>query len=200
MQLRVRVDKKAATDPNLVAAAQRLGVAPADVFDLTRPRRDTGAIETLPQPDDEGERAPRRSRARQRVRCWRAWRARHAAQRMRRRRSTAGRSPTRTSGPTTPSRRPAKSDAARRRRRQRSASERPTTRAAPRARPGSTPSRRPTCSTCCASPPTPAAATCPTTCTSEALTYCAKRRAMLIVDPRPAWDDRGGRAVRRWPA
>jgi Phage tail sheath protein FI len=35
MQVRVRVDKKPINDPNLVAVAGRLGVAPADLFDLT---------------------------------------------------------------------------------------------------------------------------------------------------------------------
>src|SRR5262245_3112885 len=47
MQIRARVDKKPATDPNLVAVAQRLGVAPADVFDLTVRDGGTGLIETF---------------------------------------------------------------------------------------------------------------------------------------------------------
>ena len=47
MQLRVRVDKKAATDPNLAAAAARLGVAPADVFDLTSATAAPARIETF---------------------------------------------------------------------------------------------------------------------------------------------------------
>ena len=47
MQVRARVDKKPVTDPNLVAVAQRLGVQPADVFDLTVRDASTGAIETF---------------------------------------------------------------------------------------------------------------------------------------------------------
>ena len=47
MQVRVRVDKKAATDPNLLAVAARLGVAAADLFDLTVRDGNTGAIETF---------------------------------------------------------------------------------------------------------------------------------------------------------
>ena len=46
MQLRARVDKKAVNDPNLAAAAQRLGVPPADLFDLTLRDGTTGAIES----------------------------------------------------------------------------------------------------------------------------------------------------------
>jgi phage tail sheath protein FI len=47
MQLRARVDKKPAADPNIVAVAQRLGVLPADLFDLTVRDGGTGAIETF---------------------------------------------------------------------------------------------------------------------------------------------------------
>ncbi|WP_447984993.1 phage tail sheath family protein [Nitrospira sp. Nam74] len=47
MQVRARVDKKPATDPNLQAVAQRLGVQPADVFDLTLRDAATGSIETF---------------------------------------------------------------------------------------------------------------------------------------------------------
>ena len=47
MKLRVRVEKKAATDPNLVAAATRLGVAPADLFDILVRDGNTGRIETF---------------------------------------------------------------------------------------------------------------------------------------------------------
>jgi len=47
MQLRARVDKKAATDPNLIAVAQRLGVAVADLFDLTVRDGQTSVIETF---------------------------------------------------------------------------------------------------------------------------------------------------------
>ncbi len=47
MQVRVRVDKKSPTDPNLQAVAQRLGVQPADLFDLTVRDGGTGAIETF---------------------------------------------------------------------------------------------------------------------------------------------------------
>jgi phage tail sheath protein FI len=47
MQVRARVDKRAATDPNLVAVAQRLGVQPADVFDLTLRDAATGSVETF---------------------------------------------------------------------------------------------------------------------------------------------------------
>ncbi len=47
MQVRVRVDKKALTDPNLIAVATRLGVLPADLFDLTVRDGGTGAMETF---------------------------------------------------------------------------------------------------------------------------------------------------------
>ena len=47
MQLRARVDKKPATDPNLIAVAQRLGVAPADLFDLTVRDGGTKVIESF---------------------------------------------------------------------------------------------------------------------------------------------------------
>jgi phage tail sheath protein FI len=47
MQVRARVDKQAATDPNVVAVAQRLGVQPADLFDLTLRDAGTGSIETF---------------------------------------------------------------------------------------------------------------------------------------------------------
>ena len=46
-QVRARVDRKAATDPNLIAVAQRLGVQPADVFDLTLRDAATGSVETF---------------------------------------------------------------------------------------------------------------------------------------------------------
>ena len=46
-KLRARIDKKAITDPNLIAAAARLGVAPADAFDLTVRDGNTGRIETF---------------------------------------------------------------------------------------------------------------------------------------------------------
>jgi phage tail sheath protein FI len=46
-KLRARVDKKAATDPNVIAAATRLGVDPADLFDLTIRDGNTGRIETF---------------------------------------------------------------------------------------------------------------------------------------------------------
>jgi hypothetical protein len=47
MQVRARVDKKSIADPNLQAVAQRLGVLPADLFDLTVRDGGTGAIETF---------------------------------------------------------------------------------------------------------------------------------------------------------
>ena len=47
MQVRVRVDKKSTTDPNLIAAATQLGVAAADLFDLTIRDGGTGIIETF---------------------------------------------------------------------------------------------------------------------------------------------------------
>jgi len=47
MQVRVRVDKKAVSDPNLVAVATRLGVQPADLFDLTVRDGGTGRTETF---------------------------------------------------------------------------------------------------------------------------------------------------------
>jgi phage tail sheath protein FI len=47
MQVRARVDKQAVTDPNVIAVAQRLGVQPADLFDLTLRDGGTGAIETF---------------------------------------------------------------------------------------------------------------------------------------------------------
>lgn len=47
MQTRARVDKKAITDPNLIAVAARLGVQPADLFDLTVRDGGAGLIETF---------------------------------------------------------------------------------------------------------------------------------------------------------
>lgn len=47
MQVRARVDKKAATDPNVIAVATRLGVLPADLFDLTVRDGGTGVTETF---------------------------------------------------------------------------------------------------------------------------------------------------------
>src|SRR5262249_36210173 len=47
MALRARVDKKPATDANLVAVASRLGVQPDDLFDLTVRDGSTGTIETF---------------------------------------------------------------------------------------------------------------------------------------------------------
>jgi uncharacterized protein len=47
MQARARVDKKPVSDPNLVAVAGRLGVLPADLFDLTVRDGGTGVIETF---------------------------------------------------------------------------------------------------------------------------------------------------------
>jgi phage tail sheath protein FI len=47
MQVRARADKKPLNDPNLAAVAQRLGVAPADLFDLTVRDGGTGLIETF---------------------------------------------------------------------------------------------------------------------------------------------------------
>ena len=46
-KVRVRIEKKAATDPNLAAAAARLGVAPADLFDVVVRDGNTGRIETF---------------------------------------------------------------------------------------------------------------------------------------------------------
>jgi phage tail sheath protein FI len=47
MKVRVRIEKKPATDPNLVAAAARLGVAPEDLFDVVVRDGNTGRIETF---------------------------------------------------------------------------------------------------------------------------------------------------------
>lgn len=47
MQLRARVDTKAATDANLLAVAARLGVAATDLFDLTVRDGQTGQIESF---------------------------------------------------------------------------------------------------------------------------------------------------------
>jgi phage tail sheath protein FI len=47
MQLRARVDKRSATDPNVIAVAARLGVDPADLFDLTVRDGGTLATETI---------------------------------------------------------------------------------------------------------------------------------------------------------
>jgi Bacteriophage tail sheath protein len=47
MQVRARVDRKVATDPNLIAVAQRLGLAPGDLFDLTVRDGNTGVIESF---------------------------------------------------------------------------------------------------------------------------------------------------------
>ena len=46
-KVRVRIEKKAAADPNLAAAAARLGVAPADLFDVIVRDGNTGRIETF---------------------------------------------------------------------------------------------------------------------------------------------------------
>jgi uncharacterized protein len=45
--VRVRVDQKAASDPNLVAVAARLGVAPGDVFDVTVRDGGSGVVESF---------------------------------------------------------------------------------------------------------------------------------------------------------
>jgi phage tail sheath protein FI len=47
MAVRVRVDKRPTTDPNLIAVAARLGVEPADLFDVTVRDGNTGVIETF---------------------------------------------------------------------------------------------------------------------------------------------------------
>jgi phage tail sheath protein FI len=47
MQVRARVDKKVATDPNLQAVAARLGVQATDLFDLTVRDGGTGLIESF---------------------------------------------------------------------------------------------------------------------------------------------------------
>ena len=47
MQVRARVEKKSVTDPNLIAVATRLGVAPADLFDLIVRDGGTGITETF---------------------------------------------------------------------------------------------------------------------------------------------------------
>ena len=47
MQVRARVDKKPISDPNLQAVAQRLGVLPADLFDLTVRDGGTRGTETF---------------------------------------------------------------------------------------------------------------------------------------------------------
>ena len=47
MKLRVRIEKKASADPNLGAAAARLGVAAADLFDVIARDGNTGQIETF---------------------------------------------------------------------------------------------------------------------------------------------------------
>jgi phage tail sheath protein FI len=47
MNVRVRVDKKPVEDPNLIAVAARLGVQPADLFDVTVRDGSTNAIETF---------------------------------------------------------------------------------------------------------------------------------------------------------
>ncbi len=47
MQVRVRVDKKPVSDPNVIAVAARLGVQPADLFDLTVRDGATGLTETF---------------------------------------------------------------------------------------------------------------------------------------------------------
>jgi len=46
-KLRVRIEKKAAADPNLAAAAARLGLAPTDLFDVVARDGNTGRIETF---------------------------------------------------------------------------------------------------------------------------------------------------------
>jgi phage tail sheath protein FI len=47
MKVRVRIEKKAVADPNLAAAAARLGLAPADLFDVIVRDGNTGRIETF---------------------------------------------------------------------------------------------------------------------------------------------------------
>jgi phage tail sheath protein FI len=47
MKVRVRIEKKPNTDPNLLAAAARLGVAAGDLFDLIVRDGNTGRIETF---------------------------------------------------------------------------------------------------------------------------------------------------------
>ncbi|MCS6883518.1 MAG: phage tail sheath subtilisin-like domain-containing protein [Oscillochloridaceae bacterium] len=47
MQVRVRVEAKSSGDPNVQAVARRLGVQPADLFDLTVRDGGAGAIETF---------------------------------------------------------------------------------------------------------------------------------------------------------
>jgi phage tail sheath protein FI len=46
-KLRVRIEKKAVTDPDLAAAAARLGLAPADLFDVVVRDGDSGRTETF---------------------------------------------------------------------------------------------------------------------------------------------------------
>ena len=46
-EVRVRVDKRPVTDPNLIAVAARMGVLPADLFDVTVRDGNTGVIETF---------------------------------------------------------------------------------------------------------------------------------------------------------
>ncbi|MFB3921941.1 MAG: phage tail sheath family protein [Terriglobia bacterium] len=47
MKVRARVDKRAGTDPNLIAVAQRLGLATGDLFDLTVRDGGTGVVENF---------------------------------------------------------------------------------------------------------------------------------------------------------
>ena len=47
MKLRVRIEKKPVADPNLIAAAARLGVGPADLFDVIVRDGSTGRMETF---------------------------------------------------------------------------------------------------------------------------------------------------------
>ncbi len=47
MQVRARIDKRPVTDPDLIATAERLGVQPADLFDLTVRDGDKGFTETF---------------------------------------------------------------------------------------------------------------------------------------------------------
>ena len=164
--------------------AQRLGVAPADVFDLTVRDGITGPIETFLNltTKESARRADRvlaaeSSLARVGAASVPADASPASTAVVDRRRRLDRRRQVHAAPRRTP-------PTARRRERPRSDGRYKGT---PRTRPGSSRSRRPTCSTCCASPPTPAAATCPTTCTRRRWPTARSGGPCSSSTPRPAW-------------
>ena len=193
------IDKKAATDPNLVAVAARLGRRAGRRVRCHRPRRRHRPHRDVPQPDDEGERAPRRPRARRTSRPWSG-----ATQGRCRQHSTPGRArrrarPTPTSGPTTPSPRRPSRRPRRRGGRQRRARERRLQGIAV-GKTGVYAAREDRPLQPALHPADARDGDVPDDVYQEALSYCAKRRAVLIVDPKAGWTTRSAARRPAWPA